>query len=810
MEKYQPWLIEPKWRRIWEKSKAHEVSPDSSKPKYYCLDMFPYPSGEGLHVGHWRGYVLSDVWARVKKMQGYNVLHPMGWDAFGLPAENAAIKTGLHPALHTQKAIANMKRQLQEIGAMFDWSREINTSSPEYYRWTQWMFLKLFENGLAYRRKAPANFCPSCKTVLANEQVINGLCERCDTKVTKKEFDQWFFKITAFAEDLLKDLEELAWPEKVKIMQKNWIGKSEGALIKFPISKTQFSIEVFTTRLDTIFGCTYLVLAPEHPLLESLKPLIKNWSRLKAYINQAKQKTEIERENLEREKTGLCLEGLKAINPFNQQEVPIWVADYVIGSYGTGAIMAVPAHDERDFEFAQKFKLPIVEVITKNGRPSSKLKKAYVDYGLLINSGEFSGLTSQEAQKKMIQWLSQRKLGGKKVVYRLRDWLISRQRYWGAPIPIIYCSQCGIVPVPEKDLPVLLPDLKDFKPTGTGQSPLAKSPEFVKTQCPKCQGPAQRETDTMDTFVCSSWYYLRYASPHYLKGPFDKKAVDFWLPVDQYVGGVEHAILHLLYARFLTKFLHQIGWVKFKEPFLSLFNQGMVVYQGAKMSKSKGNVVSPDEMVEQYGADTVRAYELFMGPPDQDVEWSDKGIRGCFRFLNRLWHLVLKEHQPKSDYQDQKALAVLHKTIKKINEDLEAFHLNTVVSSLMELVNFLGQYEEEISQKTWSTIIDKLILLLGPICPHLAEELWSKLGHQGSVFDQSWPSWDKRLIKEEKFVLVIQVNGKVRDKVEVSASLSEKEAKAMALASEKVQPFISQKKVKKIVYVPGRLVNLVT
>ncbi len=820
MEKYRPDKIESKWQNIWKKTGLNRTV-KSKKPKYYCLDMFPYPSGEGLHVGHWRGYVLSDVWSRYKRLQGYNILHPMGWDAFGLPAENDAVKKKIHPSENTPKNIAVMKRQLHEIGAMYDWSREIDSSNPEYYKWTQWIFLQLYKKGLAYKKEAPVNWCPSCKTVLANEQVVNGLCERCDSEVEKKNLAQWFFKITKYADNLLKDLDGLEWPEKVKIMQRNWIGKSIGAEIIFKIKDHKDKIPVYTTRPDTLFGATYVVLAPENPQVEKLTTS-GHKKEVEKYIKKTRKESEIERLSETKEKTGVFT-GSYAINPVNDKEIPIWIADYVLYSYGTGAIMCVPAHDERDFEFAKKFKLPIIEVISPTGRSSGKLKQAYVETGKIINSEKFNGMKSEKSKWEITKWLAKKKMAKKKTEYRLRDWLISRQRYWGAPIPIVYCEKCGEVPIPEKDLPIKLPKDVDFKPTG--ESPLTGCKKFVNTKCPKCKGKARRETDTMDTFVCSSWYYLRYASSKYKKGPFDKKEANYWLPVDQYVGGVEHAIMHLLYARFFTKFLHTIGWVKFKEPFLRLFNQGMVVYKGAKMSKSKGNVVSPDEMINKYGADTVRAYELFMGPPEQDVEWSDQGIAGCFRFLNKVWQfssdvLKVKGEKPvltsdsSQEVTEIKIEQATHKTIKKITEDLERFHFNTVISGLMEFVNSLSELNRKLPYKkaprAYMRALENLVILLAPVAPHFAEEIWDRLGNKESVFEASWPKYDKKLIKEDMMILIVQVNGKVRDKIEEESGISEIRAKEVALKSVRVQKFIQGTKIKKIIYVPGRLVNIVT
>jgi len=814
MEKYNPQKIEKKWQRIWEKTKIFKAPDRSKKPKFYCLDMFPYPSAEGLHVGHLRGYTFSDVIAKKRLMEGYNVLHPMGWDAFGLPAENFALKTGIHPAISTKKSIKNIKKQLISAGFGYDWQREITTCQPDYYKWTQWLFLQLYKTGLTYKKEAPVNFCPSCKTVLANEQVITGRCERCDTLVEKKYLKQWFFKITDFAERLLNDLNKIDWPEKIKVMQRNWIGKSEGTLIKFQIANLKLEIEVFTTRVDTLFGCTYIVIAPEYPLIEDLKPKIENWKEIEKYIEEAKKKTEIERLAEEKEKTGIELKGIKVINPVNNQEVPIFVADYVLMEYGTGAIMAVPAHDQRDFIFAKKHSLPIVEVIKSADGKSSVEKAAFEEDGILINSGIFSEMKSAKAREEITKYLEKRNLGKKAVYYKLRDWLISRQRYWGAPIPIIYCLKCGEVPVPEKDLPVKLPEIKDFKPTGKGESPLAKSEKFVKVKCPNCSSSAKRETDTLDTFVCSSWYFLRYTDPENKKEPFNKFKVKNWLPVDLYIGGAEHAVMHLLYSRFFAKALFDQKLIEFSEPFSKLFNQGIVYRLGAKMSKSKGNVVTPDYIFEKFGADTMRLYELFMGPSDQATEWSDKGVIGCFRFLNRVRNLQDKIKDLRFKIKDSGIEKLIHKTIKKVTEDIENFRFNTAVSALMILTNELEK------EKQLSIINYQLLLkLLAPMAPHLTEELWHRLNNisinqsnqhkSASIFFEKWPEYDPKLIKEEMITLVIQINGRIRDKIEVGADISEEEAKKLTLEREKVKKWIEGKEIKKVIFVPGRIINIV-
>jgi leucyl-tRNA synthetase len=805
---YNPQKIEKKWQKTWTKTGIFKTPDKSKKPKFYVLDMFPYPSAEGVHVGHLRGYTFSDLIAKKKIMEGFNVLHPMGWDAFGLPAENFAIKTGIHPAKLTKESIINIKKQLISAGFGYDWEREICSCEENYYKWTQWVFLQLYRAGLAYKKEAAVNFCPSCKTVLANEQVVDGRCERCDSLVEKKYLKQWFLKITDYAERLLNNLNKIDWPEKIKIMQRNWIGKSEGATIKFQIPDTKYQIEVFTTRVDTLFGCTYVVIAPEHPIISNLKTQTSNLKEIEKYIEKAKKKTEIERLAEDKEKTGIEIQGVKAVNPVNNQEVPIFVADYVLMEHGTGAIMAVPAHDQRDFIFAQKHNLPIIEVIKSEDGKSSVEKTAFEEDGILTNSEVFNGLNSAKAREEITKYLKKRNLGQTAVYYKLRDWLISRQRYWGAPIPIIYCPKCGEVAVPEKDLPVKLPKIKDFKPTGKGKSPLESAKNFVKVKCPKCGGTAKRETDTLDTFVCSSWYFLRYADPKNKKEPFSKLKVKNWLPVDLYIGGAEHATLHLLYARFFTKFLFDQKLIHFPEPFLKLFNQGTVYRQGAKMSKSKGNVVTPDRIIQKFGADTMRLYELFMGPADQATEWSDKGVIGCYRFLNKIWNLKDKVKNPKSILQladkNKKLEKSIHKTIKKVTEDIKGFRFNTAISALMILANELEK-QEKISSIHYSLFL----ILLAPMAPHISEELWQKLGNKKSIFLEKWPQYDSKLIKEETVTLVIQVNGKVRDKIEVEADISEKKAKDLAISQKKIKNWIESKEIKKVIFVPGKLINIV-
>ncbi len=822
--------IEKKWQQKWEQDRAHEVTEDAGKQKekMYVLDMFPYPSAQGLHVGHPEGYTATDIVSRYFRMRGKHVLHPMGWDAFGLPAENYAIKTKVHPHELTQKNIATFKRQIQSLGFSYDWSREVDTSSPAYYRWTQWLFLQLYKKGLAYKKKAPVNWCPSCQTVLANEQVVDGACERCHTTVEQKELEQWFFKITNYVERLLSDLEGLDWPERIKDMQRNWIGKSEGAMIRFAARNTpepplkvrggegELSIDVFTTRPDTLFGATYLVLAPEHSLVASL-PCI-NRKEVDAYCTKAQKKSELERTSLEKEKTGVELKGVKAVNPATKEEIPIWIADYVIARYGTGAIMAVPAHDERDFAFAKKFSLPVREVVQPNYRgPSSVITEngplKYTGSGIMVNSGQFDGLESEAAKWKITD-----AVGGKRTVqYRIRDWLVSRQRYWGAPIPIIYCDACGMVPVPEKDLPVELPTDVDFQPTG--ESPLARSKSFHDVVCPTCGKKARRESDTMDTFVDSSWYFLRYCDPKNEKEFADKKKVGYWLGsrlprqspkdgggVDLYVGGAEHAVLHLLYSRFITKALADFGYINFQEPFLKLRNQGMILGEdGQKMSKSRGNVINPDEVVERYGADTMRLYEMFMGPFKDTKPWSTDGIKGVRRLLEKVCRLYYRDPFSvitENGSPDVKRL--LHKTIKKVTEDIESFKFNTAISAMMIFVN------ETITVGQLSVVSCQLFLkLLAPFAPHLAEELWERLGHKTSIFKESWPKFDPKLVQDEEVELVVQVNGKVRDRFTVSASLTEEKLKQQALAREKVNAWVTDKKIERVVVVKGKLVNIV-
>ncbi len=798
---YQPEIIEPKWQKYWEETKAHQAADNSDKPKFYNLDMFPYPSGAGLHVGHFKGYAANDVVARYKRMAGYNVLHPMGWDAFGLPAENYAIKTGIQPEISTNNNIENIKRQMKMAGLSYDWSREINTTDPEYYKWTQWIFLKLFEKGLAYESELPINWCPSCKTGLANEEVVGGNCERCGAPAGKKSLRQWVLKITAYADRLLEDLDGLDWPNRIIEMQRNWIGKSEGAEIKFKIKDSEEQINVFTTRPDTLFGCTYIVLAPEHPFIAQYKGKINNYDEVEKYVNVAKQKMDLERISEVKDKSGVRLEGVVAIDPVNGREVSVWAADYVLMNYGTGAIMAVPAHDCRDFEFAKKYNLGIIEVI-KPKQGNSELP--YEGDGVLVNSDQFNGFDWDEAKNKITEWLEQKGAAKKTVHYKLRDWVFSRQRYWGEPIPLIHCDKCGVVPVPESELPLRLPKVEKYQPTGTGESPLAAITDWVNTTCPKCGGKARRETNTMPQWAGSSWYYLRFLDPANANDLVAKDKEKYWMPVDLYVGGAEHAVLHLLYARFWHKVLFDIGVVSTKEPFQKLRNIGIVLAEdGQKMSKSKGNVVSPDDIVKEFGADTLRVYELFMGPFDQAIAWSTDSVRGSRKFLGRVWNLVI-ECAANAESSDE-VLRRVHKLNQKITSDIEQLKFNTAVAAYMEFLNFAEANKGKVGKDT----LERMILLLAPLAPHICEEMWQKLGHQESVFKQTWPVADASLIKEDEIEIIVQINGKLRDKITVSAMVSQEAAIELAKASKIVQEWIDNRPIKKAVYVEGRLINFV-
>ncbi len=810
---YNPQAIEPKWQQKWADDQLYQVKDDDPRPKFYALTMFPYTSGD-LHIGHWYAMAPADVHARFKRMQGYNVLHPMGFDAFGLPAENAAIKRSIHPFIWTMQNVDNMRRQLRSIGAIYDWSREVVTCLPDYYKWTEWFFLKLYEAGLAYRGKAPVNWCPRCQTVLANEQVLDGgFCERCGATVSQRDLEQWFFRITKYADELL-EYKDTIWSKRVKTMQRNWIGKSQGAEISFALdhpSAAEKEIRVFTTRPDTTFGVTFMVLAPEHSLVAKLATPDKK-TEVEDYIAQSRRLSEIERLSTEKEKDGVFI-GAYCLNRLNGEKVPIWIADYVLLSYGTGAVMGVPAHDERDFTFARKYNLPIPIVIAPPDWSGEELAEAYTGPGTMVNSGQFNGLPYQQGMEAVCDWLEEKGWGKRAITYRLRDWLISRQRYWGAPIPIVYCDKCGIVPVPEKDLPVLLPEDAEFKPTG--ESPLKYHEQFVNTTCPRCSAPAKRETDTMDTFMCSSWYFLRYTSPGCDTAAFDANKVKYWMPIDIYTGGAEHAVMHLLYSRFFSKAIRDMGLVDFNEPFQHMFNQGIIIAEKQKMSKSRGNVITPDDYVSEVGADTIRTYLMFLAPWAQGGEWDASGIS---RWLNRIWNLVLGNYHPQEKINldtKQKATRELsrttHQTIKKVTEDLGRLHFNTMVAALMEFTNYLGKVKEAQAVTTldWEKSIDTLLRLLSPTTPHLTEELWQKTGREYSIHNQSWPVWDEALAKDEEITLVVQVNGKVRDRITVPASITEDEARQLAPDRPKIKPYLTDKTVTKVIYVPGKLVNLV-
>jgi len=837
-ERYEPQKVELKWRKYWAERGLYKTEPDPSKKKFYCLEMFPYPSGE-IHMGHARNYVIGDVIARYKRMRGYNVLHPMGWDAFGLPAENAAIKHGVHPAEWTYRNITYMKEQIDRVGLSYDWRREVTTCSPEYYKWNQWFFLKMFDRGLAYRGRSFVNWCPSCATVLANEQVIDERCWRCESIVVRKELEQWFLKITEYAEELLKGGEELkGWSERVVTMQKNWIGKSTGVEVDFKIEGMDENIRIFTTRQDTLFGATFVCLAPTHPLTERLVSDKEDLERLK------------ERYGRMDESVGLFT-GLYAINPMNDERIPIYVANFVLMEYGTGAIMSVPAHDQRDFDFAQKYGIPIRVVIIQDSRiqgfkdsgehmiphsapgslePSNPLEGAYEGEGILVGSGQFSGLRSDVARDKIAQFIEDEGIGRVITNYKFRDWGISRQRYWGTPIPIVYCEKCGIVPVPEEDLPVILPE--DTRLTGKGGSPLLEVEKFLYTKCPECGGEGRRETDTMDTFVDSSWYFIRYCLkngeidlPSALRSP--ESEVRYWMPVDQYIGGIEHAVLHLLYSRFFVKVLRDLGLIDFGEPFQNLLTQGMVIKDGVKMSKSKGNIVDPNLLIERHGADTLRLFCLFAAPPEKDLDWSDKGVEGAYRFLKRLWGIIYRNREAlnvrrkkteefidtsRLTPQASNLLRKTHKTIRKVTTDIEReYHFNTAIAALMELVNEIASFEYK-TDEDWALLrfaIERVLLLLSPFAPHIAEELWESLGNTASIFEQVWPEWDEEVAREEKIELVIQVNGRLRSRLLIPIGLPDDEIRAMALQEQKIKDMVSGKTIKKVIVVKGKLVNIV-
>ena len=829
MQDYYPFQeVEEKWLKSWEDSNLYKTGDDPDKENYYVLEMFPYPSGN-LHMGHVRVYSIGDVIARYKRMQGFNVLHPMGWDGFGLPAENAAIKHGnVHPKEWTWDNIAHMKEQMKAMGLSYDWDREVTTAAKDYYKWTQWFFTEMFKDDLAYKKESTVNWCPSCETVLANEQVVNDACERCGTEVDHRDLEQWFLKITDYAERLLDDHELLeGWPEKVKTMQKNWIGRSEGCRVNFELPKLDKELEVFTTRPDTLFGATYMVLAPEHPYVSELTAGTEKEEEVEAFIKKVKKQKEQERTSAETEKLGIFT-GAYAENPVNGEKIPVYIANYVLMGYGTGAIMAVPAHDQRDFDFARKYDIEITAVIQPEDQEEelvgSEMEAAYAGEGYLINSGKYNGLNVEEAFDKMAEDFSEAGFVKVETNYRLRDWLISRQRYWGAPIPIVYCDDCGAVAVPEKDLPVELPHDVEFSPTG--ESPLKKVDSFVNTTCPECGGPAKRETDTMDTFVDSSWYFMRYADSKNEETPFTKDSLDQWFPVDQYIGGIEHAILHLLYARFFTKVVHDMDMTDYVEPFTNWLAQGMVLKDGAKMSKSKGNVVDPKDILDEYGADTARLFILFASPPEKDLEWSDKGVEGADRFLNRVWRFVTEnlelinnaETELKADTLDKDGKTLyrtMHASIKKVSEDVgKRLNFNTAISAIMELTNEVYSYLNDRSVEDTNTalikeVAEKIILLLAPFAPFITEELWDYLGHAENVHSAQWPEYKEEALKKDEITIVIQVNGKVRDKINIAADASEAEVKEQVMEEEKIQSYLEDGNLIKTIYIPKKLVNLV-
>ena len=827
--RYDPHALEEKWQKIWAEKGSFNCEADPSKPKYFLMEMFPYPSGN-IHMGHVRNYSIGDVMARFRRLQGYNVLHPIGWDAFGLPAENAAIKHGTHPAKWTYANIDNMRSQLQRMGYSYDWRRELATCRPEYYRWEQEFFLKCLEKGLVYRKKAPQNWCPSCHTVLANEQVIDGKCWRCDSVVEQKDLTQWFFRITAYADELLADLKKLekGWPSRVLTMQHNWIGRSTGAEIVFPLEGREGEIKVFSTRADTVFGVTFMTLAPEHPLVESLIAGRENEAEIRAFIERTCNMDRLDRQSETLEKDGVFT-GAYCLNPFTGDRIPIWLGNFVLADYGTGAVMAVPAHDQRDFDFARKFGIGIKVVVSPEGQEldPATMTEAFVDPGVLVNSGEFTGMPNAEGKAAIIKKLEEMGKGRATVNYRLRDWNISRQRYWGAPIPVVYCEKCGVQPVKLEDLPVRLP--LDVKTCEDGRSPLPNTPSFVETVCPCCCGPARRETDTMDTFVESSWYFARYTSARKDDAPFDMEALKYWMPVDQYIGGVEHAILHLLYSRFFTKMLRDFGYfpADMDEPFTNLLTQGMVLLGGSKMSKSKGNIVDPDAMVQKYGADTVRLFCLFAAPPERDFDWSDSGIEGAYRFVSRVWRMfsemqpILKPVAACSDLSPAASDAIRalrlseHATVKKVGEDIaERNQFNTAIAAIMELVNAVNQYREELSateegRAALSSAMSTVLVMLFPFTPHMCEEVWQELGHTESLDDVRWPAWSEDALKRDVVTVVVQVNGKLRGKLEVPAGASREDLEKAALAERSIQNHIAGKTVRKVIVVPGKLVNVV-
>lgn len=800
-EHYSPKEIEKKWQKIWDEEKAFAAGRDKSKPKFYALVEFPYPSGQGLHVGHPRPYTALDVIARKRRMEGYNVLYPMGWDAFGLPTENYAIKNKIHPTIVTKNNIERFKQQLKSLGYSFDWDREIATTDPNYYKWTQWIFLQFFKKGLAYKAEMPINWCTSCKVGLANEEVVGGVCERCGSEVVRKVKSQWMLKITAYADRLIDDLELVNYIEKVKVSQINWIGRSVGAEVEFAIAGKEDSLRIFTTRPDTMFGATYMVISPEHPLIDKYKDEIKNYDELIAYREQAAKKSDFERAELAKDKTGVQIDGLTAINPATGKEIPIWISDYVLMSYGTGAIMAVPAHDERDWEFAKKFNLPIVEVVA--GGNVDEAAYTATDSGKLVNSGFLNGLEVEQAKEKMVEWLEQKGIGRKKVNYKLRDWVFSRQRYWGEPIPIVHCEKCGYVPIPEEELPLMLPDVESYEPTETGESPLAKISDWVETTCPKCGGKAYRETDTMPNWAGSSWYYMRYIDPHNDKAFADKEELDYWLPVDWYNGGMEHTTLHLLYSRFWHKFLYDLGLVSTPEPYMKRTSHGMILGEnGEKMSKSRGNVVNPDDIVNEYGADTLRTYEMFIGAFDLHAAWSSEGVRGCRRFLDRVWKL---KDMLADDENYSKALEIkMHQTIKKVSSDYESMKYNTAIAAMMGLVNEFYK-----AGSVTRGELKTLLLLLNPVAPHITEELWELIGGQGRIYQQSWPVYDESKTVEDTVEIAIQINGKVKASMAIALDEKQDSVQAKALELDSIKAAVASKTIVKVIYVPNKILNIV-
>ena len=819
LDRYNFSEIEAKWQKKWEDENAFKVVEDKDKEKYYVLEMFPYPSGK-LHMGHVRNYSIGDVLARFKKMKGYNVLHPMGWDSFGLPAENAAIKNNVEPSVWTWNNIDEMRKQLKELGLSYDWDREVATCHPDYYKWMQWIFIQFYNKGLAYKKENPVNWCPSCQTVLANEQVVDGKCERCGTLVGKKELSQWYFKITDYAERLLDNLDNLpGWPNKVKLMQKNWIGKSIGAEVTFEIEGYDKGLDIFTTRADTLYGVTYMVLAPEHPYLRDLVAGSEYEPAVDKYLDEVQHLSDIERTSTTKEKTGVFI-GRYCINPLNGKRVPIFISDYVLMDYGTGAIMAVPAHDQRDFEFAKAFDLEIIPVVDPEDPEIDlyDLKEAFAAEGKMINSGKFDGMNNKEAIEKVIEYLEEEGIGRKTVNYKLRDWLISRQRYWGTPIPMIHCDTCGWVPEKEENLPVMLPTDVEF--TGKGESPLATSKTFVDTVCPICGKPAKRELDTMDTFLDSSWYFLRYCDAQNKDEAFSKEKTDYWMNVDQYIGGVEHAILHLMYARFFQMALYDLGLVSDEEPFKNLLTQGMVIKDGAKMSKSLGNVVSPKEIIEKYGADTARLFILFAAPPERELDWSDKGVEGSFRFINRVYRMVYDFSQKYKDAPDSyeikteadKSMAYwMNYAIKKVSDDIgERFNFNTAISTIMEMVNEMYRYKEgEVNAGLYAAAIKNLIIMLAPFVPHVTEEMWEHLEYGGSVHEQPWPEYDENALVKDTVEIVVQINGKIKEKINIAGDLSREEMEKIAMENDKVKGLTDGKNVVKVIAVPGKLINIV-